>query len=83
MTISPSTRLRPLLRIGSALLVACAFVAVFRLIQQVNIPFWGWVVVGAILIPWCALFGYAAIAGRAPRWFAHTQPKSSSPDATL
>lgn len=83
MTISTGTQLRPLVRIGSAFLVACAIVAVLRLLQQDNVPLWGWWVLGIVYIPWCTLFGYAAITGRAPRWFNYVQSKHIRPDATL
>jgi hypothetical protein len=69
MSISSGRKVRLSLRIGSALLVTCAAVALFRLFQEDNVSWWGWLISGAILLPWSITFGYAAFFGRAPNWF--------------
>jgi hypothetical protein len=75
MAISSGTQLRPIMRIISFILVEFAILAVYRSFQLSTVPSWAWWLIGAMLIPWCALFGYAAITGRAPRWFVYTDSK--------
>ena len=69
VAMDAGTQIRPLLRIASAVLVVLAAIAAFRFSQHPNQPWWAWLLWSAMLIPFSALFGYAAIVGRGPRWF--------------
>ncbi|MHB8258315.1 MAG: hypothetical protein ACYDE0_13930 [Acidiferrobacterales bacterium] len=68
VAVDAGTQIRPLLRIASAVLVVLAAIAALRISQYPNQPWWAWLVLSAMIIPFIALFGYAAMVGRGPRW---------------
>jgi len=74
VTISTGSEVSKPHRIVSGVLVALAFGAGWRLALRGPLQAWQWLVVVAILGPWCLLFGYAAVMGKAPRWLGYKPP---------